>query len=118
MPQTPCRAFGCPALVSRKDKGYCDAHASKRYGWGRAEARTPGSTHRRGYGHAWRKLRAQVLERDGYTCKVCERLGRITPANEVDHKRNKASGGDDTLLNLQAICARCHTAKTQAEAKK
>jgi 5-methylcytosine-specific restriction enzyme A len=34
----------------------------------------------------------------------------------VDHIRNKASGGDDSIENLQGICAACHAMKTATEA--
>jgi 5-methylcytosine-specific restriction protein A len=35
----------------------------------------------------------------------------------VDHIVNKASGGDDSIENLQGICAACHAAKTAQESK-
>ena len=112
---TPCRAYGCPNVVrSRLQKGYCDEHADKRTGWAKTQERK-GNTTERGYGHAWRKLRAQVLERDGYLCQACKAKGRITPATDVDHIVNKASGGTDDIDNLQALCRACHKAKTQAE---
>lgn len=117
MPVTPCRAHRCPNLVKRSQKGYCDEHADKRYGWQRSQ-KVKGTVTQRGYGHAWRKLREQVLERDGYICQVCKADGRLTAATEVDHIVNKASGGSDTLDNLQAICKACHKAKTSAESCK
>ena len=111
----PCRHYGCPNLVkSRSQQGYCDAHASERTGWSKRQ-QVKGNTTERGYGHAWRKLRAQVLERDGYLCQACKAKGRITPATDVDHIVNKASGGTDDIGNLQALCKPCHKAKTQAE---
>ena len=116
MPKTPCRAYGCHNLVSRRQRGYCDDHASKRYGWHKHQK---GRTNtERGYGKAWRALRQQVMERDSYLCQVCLIDGRYTPATEVDHIINKASGGTDELTNLQAICRECHKIKTQAESRK
>ena len=117
MPATPCRHRGCPNLVtSRLMRGYCDDHANERTGWAKTQ-RAKGNTTERGYGHAWRKLRAQVLERDGYLCQACKAKGRITPATEVDHIINKASGGTDDIDNLQALCKPCHKAKTQTESQ-
>lgn len=113
MPKTPCRAVGCPNLVSRADKGFCDKHASHRHGWQKQQQGK--NTTERGYGQAWRKLRQQVMERDGYLCQVCQKQGRLTQAQAVDHIINKANGGTDELTNLQAICHACHKAKTQAE---
>lgn len=113
MPKTPCRAHACPALVSRADKGFCDKHAHYRHGWHKSQQGRTATE--RGYGQAWRKLRGQVLARDRHLCQVCLLDGRYTPATEVDHIINKASGGTDELTNLQAICHACHKTKTQAE---
>ena len=114
MPSTPCRQYRCPNLTTRKDKGYCDDHADQRSNWTKRPDRT-GSTTKRGYGHAWRKLRAQVLDRDGHLCMACKRSGRYVPATDVDHIINKANGGTDELENLQSLCKKCHRTKTANE---
>ena len=93
-------------------KGYCDEHAAQRGGWSR---RRTGSTTERGYGHAWQKLRKEVLQRDGYLCVTCSESGRHVPATDVDHILNKASGGTDALSNLQSLCKKCHRTKTATE---
>ena len=117
MPATPCRAIGCPHLVtSRLMRGYCDVHADKRTGWAKTQERK-GNTTERGYGQAWRIKRVRILERDGYLCQVCKQAGKITPAHAVDHIINKANGGADSEDNLQAICKSCHKIKTQNESK-
>jgi 5-methylcytosine-specific restriction protein A len=74
------------------------------------------SSHERGYGYAWQKLRKQAMERDAYLCQPCQRKGRVTPARECDHIIPKAKGGTDALSNLQAICTLCHREKTIQEA--
>jgi 5-methylcytosine-specific restriction protein A len=74
------------------------------------------SSHERGYGYKWQKLRKQAMERDAYLCQPCQRKGRVTPAKECDHITPKAKGGTDALCNLQAICIPCHKAKTEQEA--
>lgn len=113
MPSTPCRSSRCPNLVkSRAMKGYCDEHAAQRGSWSR---RRTGSTTERGYGHAWQKLRKEVLQRDGYLCVTCSKSGRYVPASDVDHILNKASGGTDALSNLQSLCKKCHRTKTATE---
>lgn len=65
--------------------------------------RRPGSTRR------WRRLRAEVLERDGRTCRYCG-----APATEVDHKHPEALGGTDALANLLAACQLCNRVKGDA----
>lgn len=113
----PCRHYGCPNIVkSRSQQGYCDDHANERTGWSKRQ-QVKGNTTERGYGHAWRKLRAQVLERDGYLCQSCRTKDRITPATDVDHIINKASGGTDDPDNLQSLCSSCHKQKTANEGK-
>lgn len=65
----------------------------------------------RGYGHAWRKLRALILaERP-----LCEAPGCNRPAKDVDHRVARAKGGTDDESNLVAYCHSCHSKKTVAE---
>ena len=54
----------------------------------------------------WKKLRLQVLRRDAYTCTYC---GDV--ADQVDHVYPKSRGGEDTLDNCVAACAKCNSAK-------
>ncbi|WP_040642633.1 HNH endonuclease [Psychrobacter aquaticus] len=114
MPSTPCRQYRCPNLTTRKDKGYCDEHADQRSNWTKRPDRK-GSTTARGYGHAWRRLREEVLRRDGYLCVSCSKSVRYVPATDVDHIINKANGGTDELKNLQSLCKKCHRTKTANE---
>jgi 5-methylcytosine-specific restriction protein A len=111
----PCRSYGCPALVTNKgQRGFCDEHAHMRAGWSKRPART-GSTTERGYGHAWQKLRLQILTRDAYVCVLCRQANRYVPATDVDHIISKARGGTDAHDNLQSLCSECHKAKTSKE---
>lgn len=79
--------------------------------------RSRGSRHARGYGTAWDKLRARILERDGYLCQCaeCNAAGRLSPATHVDHIVERVDGGTDDPSNLQAMNADCHARKTAAE---
>ena len=112
---TPCRAHRCPNLVTgRAMQGYCDRHSDQRSNWTHRVDRS-GSTTSRGYGYKWRKLREQVLIRDGYLCVMCAANNRHVQASDVDHIKRKADGGTDGLDNLQSLCKRCHRAKTAKE---
>lgn len=63
-----------------------------------------------------KETRAQVLERNGYTCQMCgvaagdpdplggNRTVRLTMGHIID----KSKGGDDTLQNLRAVCTNCN----------
>ena len=60
------------------------------------------------------RLRAQVLERNGYTCQMCG-IGAGDPAKDgrparlhVGHIVDRSHGGTDTLDNLRALCSRCN----------
>lgn len=61
-------------------------------------------------GH-WRKVRRQILERDGYLCKI-EAPGCLGKATEVDHVVPVDDGG---LLfepsNLRACCHPCNMSR-------
>jgi 5-methylcytosine-specific restriction protein A len=76
------------------------------------------SRHKRGYDHAWVKLRKTILERDNYLCAMCMSEGRVTTANQVDHILSKAKGGTDNYNNLQSLCETHHTQKTIEETGK
>jgi 5-methylcytosine-specific restriction enzyme A len=68
---------------------------------GRADRPNAGQ---RGYGAAWRRIRAGILERDPGTCTSCS-----GPATQVDHLIPKYSG-------LRAsVCRLCHDRKTGRE---
>ncbi|MGL5948247.1 MAG: HNH endonuclease [Aeromonas sp.] len=107
-----CRARMCHALTVERH-GYCPAHIHLLNGW-KMVAKV--SADERGYDWQWRKLRKRIMVRDDYLCQVCLALGIVTPATQVDHIVNKASGGSNTEANLQAICDKCHDTKTRAEA--
>lgn len=68
---------------------------------------------------AWQRLRAAKLA-ESPLCEPCDRLGRLTPAQHVDHIRSIASGGDafPTLDGLMAMCPACHSVKTAAVDRK
>lgn len=59
----------------------------------------------------WKRTRLQVLERDGYRCRICG-----APANEVDHITEWSDGGTDHPSNLRTLCTPHHRAKTAAHA--
>ncbi|MFZ0035285.1 MAG: HNH endonuclease signature motif containing protein [Sedimentisphaerales bacterium] len=63
-----------------------------------------------------KETRAQVLERNGYTCQMCgvaagdpDPLGGSRPVRlTMGHIKDKSKGGDDTPQNLRAICTNCN----------
>lgn len=72
-------------------------------------------------GRPWRRLRDQIMERDGYLCQceACKRRPIPRVAHEVDHISNRrdAQGRlDDDPGNLRAINRHCHAEKSKREA--
>jgi 5-methylcytosine-specific restriction endonuclease McrA len=53
---------------------------------------------------AYRELRQQVLERDGWRCQFCGSVAAL----EVHHLQPRSHLGDDAQENLIALCAGCH----------
>lgn len=60
------------------------------------------------------RLRAQVLDRNGFTCSMCGiAAGDIGPNDRkavlhVGHIKPKSEGGADELSNLRALCSMCN----------
>ncbi len=61
------------------------------------------------------KLRAEVLDRNGFTCQMCGLTpGDIDPATNrkvrlhVGHVKDKSLGGLDDLSNLRTLCSTCN----------
>ena len=60
------------------------------------------------------RLRAQVLERNGYTCQMCgigagDIIGDGRKARlHVGHIIDRSHGGAETLGNLRALCSDCN----------
>jgi len=61
------------------------------------------------------KLRAEVLDRNGFTCQMCGLTpGDIDPATgrkvrlHIGHIVDKSLGGREELSNLRALCSKCN----------
>lgn len=62
------------------------------------------------------RVRAQVLERNGYTCQMCgagpgdpdPRVPARTVRLHIGHIRDRDQGGGDELTNLRALCSTCN----------
>lgn len=59
---------------------------------------------------SWR-LRAQVLMRDGATCRLCGANPQSGAKLHVDHLKPWSRGGETTLDNLQILCEICNIGK-------
>ncbi len=88
---------------------------------GRLTAHLPGPAatvrQERTRGRVWTAIRRAVLSRNPL-CTHCQRNGRYTPAEEVDHVVPLAHGGTDDWSNLQSLCRDCHRIKSAREAGK
>jgi len=106
----PCRNLRCAELTIARN-GFCEKH--KHSNWERHQDGKSAAA--RGYGSAWKRLRAKVIERAMGVCEECMAWSRVTPGTEVDHIKPKAQGGSDSLDNLQLLCESCHRIKTARE---
>lgn len=83
------------------------------------------SSHARGYGAKWRKVRLTILERDHYLCQCaeCAKLQVPKAASEVNHKTPKAEAQRkrwtqeqiDDPSNLEAVNKECHKRITKEQ---
>lgn len=103
MPRAPrrCPHAGCTELI--RGRKYCPAHTET---WEGSEWTRPAN---------WRAVRLEVLERDGYRCRVCGGLG----ADTVHHPEMLSRGGSSRPEDLVAIHDRqpphCHRTVTNQQ---
>jgi 5-methylcytosine-specific restriction endonuclease McrA len=71
------------------------------------------------------KLRAQVLDRNGFTCQMCGLTpGEIDPATgrkvrlHIGHIVDKSLHGKEELSNLRALCSTCNQGAKNITAEK
>lgn len=96
-PPRICSSAGCPSAMP------CATHSRK-----------PFATSQYTAGRPWRRLRLEILERDGYVCQL-QLKGCSVTATVIDHKYNRARGGSDHRANLQAACKPCNDRKSHDE---
>lgn len=58
-----------------------------------------------------KKLRYQILSRDGFRCKYCG-LTSETTSLHVDHIKPISKGGETVIANLQVLCEACNLGKS------
>lgn len=111
MPRAPRRCPGdhgnCPHLI--RNTRYCPEHTTSWAG-PRTRSSTITST------SAWKRLRLQVLQRDGYQCQLRYTDVCTGHATQVDHIVNTASGGAELdPTNCAAACQPCNARKAANE---
>jgi 5-methylcytosine-specific restriction endonuclease McrA len=57
----------------------------------------------------WRRVREQILKRDGYRCLECKSSKDL----HVDHNKYERFFGMECAEDLQTLCVRCHCLKTK-----
>src|SRR5713101_3568083 len=53
---------------------------------------------------SYKRLREQVLERDGWRCQRCGRMSEL----QAHHISSRSQLGDDAEYNLITLCTGCH----------
>lgn len=76
-----------------------------------------GNSDKRLSGKRLQQRRQRILARQPL-CVDCEKAGRVTLAQELDHEVPLWEGGPDTEDNLAPRCIPCHAAKTRREARR
>lgn len=66
---------------------------------------------------AWRTIRAYVLGRDRYLCRIGTAGVCTAQATCVDHIVPKAMGGEDVETNLRAACEPCNLDRARAQSR-
>lgn len=105
MPVRAPRICGC----GRKITGPCACAEQRDRDRRSAYDATRPSAAARGYGAAWRKIRAEVLASEPM-CRVCASKGRRTSAVEVDHADGDSR--NNARSNHVPMCRHHHSQRT------
>ena len=101
-PKRPCSYPSCPRLT---DGRFCEEHAKQEARRYEKYDRLPEVKKR--YGRAWQVIRNRFIAAHPL-CEICEKNGKITPAEEVHHIKPRRLNGSNTLSNLITLCSKCH----------
>ncbi len=108
-PRRPCSHPGCPELV---DGRFCETHAKQETRRYEKYDRDPAK--RKRYGRRWKRIRDRYIAAHPL-CEQCEKLDRITPAQEVHPIKPLSQGGTHAEDNLMALCKPVHSRITALE---
>lgn len=111
-PRTPCRFSGCSELTHSR---YCEKHQSAVNKHYNKYQRAPETFKR--YGTRWRKIRKKYISQNPL-CMLCERMGKLMPAEEVHHIKPLSDGGTHSENNLMSLCKSCHSKITATEGRR
>jgi len=68
------------------------------------------------FGMIWHNKSGRYIRTKNLFCEMC--LPNPVEATVADHIIPRRAGGKDDILNLQALCPRCHMKKTILDRKK
>lgn len=116
-PRKPCRASGCRELVSKGS--YCGQHERKKEETVKQERikydKERGTSASRGYDSRWSKY-SKRYRLNNPLCVLCEKEGKLTLAQCVDHIKPVVGGQNDLLFweptNHRSLCHNCHSRVT------
>lgn len=115
-PRKPCRICG-----QLSNGAYCETHLRKKQESIKVERikydNERGTAASRGYDSRWQRYSKQY-RLNNPLCVMCEKEGRLTLADCVDHI-TPVNGPNDPLFyevsNHQSLCNKCHNVKSEAE---
>jgi Restriction endonuclease len=100
----------CSRLTANPSR--CDVHQREAE---RERGRQRGSSTARGYGAAWRRLRAELIGKwvaeYGYVCPGWQRPSHTARELTLDHVIPLSKGGASHPDNLRVLCKSCNSAK-------
>ena len=71
-----------------------------------------GVDYQHGQTYGYHDVRYYVFARDGYTCQVCKKKGKILHTHHIIYR---SEGGTDRADNLITVCSDCHTSENHKQ---
>ncbi len=111
--QKECLECGTPFTTDNQRKIYCSADcgrrvAARRYAQSAKGRKYSKTKHKQLKTVHWKQVRLMVLERDGHSCRVCQKTDKRLEVHHLQGTEEGARRNSENPDDLMTLCAACH----------